>query len=676
MRCIKFLLVLFILVIGGKGYCAHRIVLFEDFNNTDCPVCATADPTLNTMRDTYTPMDITPIEYHTWWPDPADPFYSTNTTENTARVNYYSVTGVPRVIEDGYYVPSATSLSQMVMGMYLRWLEDSPLRIEAHKTIVGSICSIFVTINVGRPVSSTPMLRIAILESDLYYSAPNGVTHFNYVLRDMVPNATGISLTLNTAPDVQEFVRVATLNAGWAVGNINVIAFVQDDDTKEVVQSASDFPAPATHFRYFTLKSAAVSSASSTDFFAYIQNTGAADDDYQVAVTGSYLPAGWSMSYRTSAGTYSGSSTLPLDSGESDSMIVTFNTGLAPGSGWVTIRFTSTSDHSQYREITFELFGNLDVLVVSDDGDDSYDHYFTDALDALDVAHNVWDIDVMGSPTADDMGGVDAVVWFTGFEFPTLSSYNRSQISLYLDSGGKLFMTGQDIGWDLCDTDGSAYGTGSVDFYHNYLCANYLADDTDDHTLDGVAGDPVSNGISLAISGGDGANNQGFPSEIEQRGSASEIFYYSAGVCGGIKCDTGTFKVVYLSFGYEAINNSADRLLLMDRILTWFGLTLEVEENDALKPDDTIGMSLYPNPFNENLKIEVDAPGSSFSLEIYDILGKNIRTLIHEEQGRNSPLKCYWNGLDNKGSAVSSGIYYIIMKSGNCQDIKRVILLK
>ena len=88
-----------------------------------------------------------------------------------------------------------------------------------------------------------------------------------------------------------------------------------------------------------------------------------------------------------------------------------------------------------------------------------------------------------------------------------------------------------------------------------------------------MVGDPVSGGHSLTILGGDGADNQEYPSRITPHDAdAVEIFRYSGqGWCGGIRSvdsDSGA-RVVYLAFGFEAIDNPEDRAEVMQSAMDW-----------------------------------------------------------------------------------------------------------
>ena len=84
----------------------------------------------------------------------------------------------------------------------------------------------------------------------------------------------------------------------------------------------------------------------------------------------------------------------------------------------------------------------------------------------------------------------------------------------------------------------------------------------------------------------------------------------------------------------------------------------------------------YPNPFNPATTISYDLPGSAVViLTIYNVLGEKVRTLICEKQttGRKSIV---WNGRDNNGKEVSSGVYFCRLEIGNNVQSKKMIFMK
>ncbi len=84
----------------------------------------------------------------------------------------------------------------------------------------------------------------------------------------------------------------------------------------------------------------------------------------------------------------------------------------------------------------------------------------------------------------------------------------------------------------------------------------------------------------------------------------------------------------------------------------------------------------YPNPFNPSTTIRYDLPiKTKIRVTIYNLLGQKVRTLVEGEQppGRYTVL---WNGKNDAGQPVASGIYICLLKSGHFQQSHRLILLK
>lgn len=63
------------------------------------------------------------------------------------------------------------------------------------------------------------------------------------------------------------------------------------------------------------------------------------------------------------------------------------------------------------------------------------------------------------------------------------------------------------------------------------------------------------------------------------------------------------------------------------------------------------------------------------TLKIYNILGQKVRTLVDEPVGAGN-YEVIWDGRDQNGKEVSSGIYFYQLKTGEYSEIKKMILLK
>jgi hypothetical protein len=84
----------------------------------------------------------------------------------------------------------------------------------------------------------------------------------------------------------------------------------------------------------------------------------------------------------------------------------------------------------------------------------------------------------------------------------------------------------------------------------------------------------------------------------------------------------------------------------------------------------------YPNPFNPETRISFDLPvKGNATLRIYDIIGSEIRTLINSELEKGS-YHVTWNGKDNNGKNVSSGVYIYKLDFENSSLVKKMNLVR
>jgi len=83
----------------------------------------------------------------------------------------------------------------------------------------------------------------------------------------------------------------------------------------------------------------------------------------------------------------------------------------------------------------------------------------------------------------------------------------------------------------------------------------------------------------------------------------------------------------------------------------------------------------YPNPFNPTTTIEMSLPvAADWSLSIYNING----SLVKHFSGANDAgvVKIEWDGTNNSGSQVASGVYMYRFEASGFSDTKKMILLK
>jgi hypothetical protein len=85
----------------------------------------------------------------------------------------------------------------------------------------------------------------------------------------------------------------------------------------------------------------------------------------------------------------------------------------------------------------------------------------------------------------------------------------------------------------------------------------------------------------------------------------------------------------------------------------------------------------YPNPFNPVTKISYVLPSqANVTIKVYDILGNEIKTLINDVRQNAGEHTIVWDATDNSGRAVSSGVYFYKMISGEFSKTMRMVMTK
>ncbi|MBO8130409.1 MAG: T9SS type A sorting domain-containing protein [Candidatus Marinimicrobia bacterium] len=103
----------------------------------------------------------------------------------------------------------------------------------------------------------------------------------------------------------------------------------------------------------------------------------------------------------------------------------------------------------------------------------------------------------------------------------------------------------------------------------------------------------------------------------------------------------------------------------------------KVSHLDVKIADKFIVYPNYPNPFNSSTVISFSIPASyRISINIYNMLGENIRTIVNNELYDRGYYKVVWDGKDNLGCMVPSGVYFYRVVSSDDIQTKRMLLLR
>jgi len=215
--------------------------------------------------------------------------------------------------------------------------------------------------------------------------------------------------------------------------------------------------------------------------------------------------------------------------------------------------------------------GQPQFIIIDDDADDpdNNEKYFTRMLDSIRTPHVVWGKDTLLSPPPDTMAAYPFTIWFTGDSRPeVLSADDVASLKTFLDGGGRLFLTGQDIAEDLADDADST-------FLRDYLHVRYAAGNPV-KLAEGVPGDPIGDGHWVPLGGPGGAANQYSPDVLVPTDAVGETIYtyYNSSDVAGVHVASGDYRTVFLGFGAEGIANDlgyTTREEVFERVFTWLG---------------------------------------------------------------------------------------------------------
>jgi hypothetical protein len=233
-----------------------------------------------------------------------------------------------------------------------------------------------------------------------------------------------------------------------------------------------------------------------------------------------------------------------------------------PNAGFVgtdTFTYTITDDQAETATATVTVTvvpPSPPVLFVDDDQGQTFERFYTAALDANTTAYDTWQVSSQGLPVAADLAPYDVVVWNTGFDYSAaeagLSTNEQVALSSYLDGGGGLFLVGQDI----------LYNGVSSTFQTDYLkLATFTSDVRNLSQYVGVSGSSISDGMNLSFSLPSDFNAD-WSDSLSPTAAGEGVFYRNSVNTAAEPFNTiayggEDFRVVFMASPFEGISTTA-----------------------------------------------------------------------------------------------------------------------
>jgi hypothetical protein len=304
---------------------------------------------------------------------------------------------------------------------------------------------------------------------------------------------------------------------------------------------------------------------SDATFSVHLANAGYEADSYTISSSGTWTAHVYDASCTTPLST---TATVQPADGVDLCVKVSVPPSAANGdTADTTITATSTTDPSVSATAKLTTIAvSADTLIVDEDGSSpNVESYYENALSANGVSYSYWDLSADPTLPLSMLTAHKYVIWFTGNSYPGPITPYESELASFLDGGGRLFMSGQDI------LDQQA---GTTAFVHNYLHVNWdgseAQNDKPTANVHGVAGNAVTDGIG-AIPLDHSVLNAAYEDDVTPIAPATAAFTDDTSASDGLNVTAGAYKVVFLAFPFEAYGTAADKADLMHRVLSYLG---------------------------------------------------------------------------------------------------------
>jgi hypothetical protein len=684
----KVLLASFLGLAGlGAVHAQQRLVLVEHFTQASCGPCASQNPALKAVLDA-NQGKVVALKYQTSWPG-VDPMNAANPTEVASRVGYYNVSGVPNSVMDGNFyngAPSGVNSTRINQ----RYNAPASVNLDVKYFIIDNAApvndSMIVTAKVKavQALTAGHVLHLACIERQIDFATPpgsNGEKHFESVMKKMLPDANGTALPAMAVGDSMEvaykwsLVRANGSDAYYNLGQAAAVGFVQNVSTKAVLQAGYDEPRPWLAVSMPQgAKSVRIKADDQLDFSVSAVSKSDQDQFVKIVPTITGLPAGWTVSILADGNTYTGEAIVPLLANSTKDVVVRISGDNADnGNKKLSVKIDVNSETilpGVKQNLVFTAITPSNILYMDLAG--TANSRFSAAFSAATQPYVY--LNAEETPNLDKTGltfsNVKKIYYSTGASYAgTITTSSAEAFTDYLNSGGNMFVMGQDIGYELAN-GGSAEAN---DFYNQYMASDYVADGVT--TAVGVVVDEndellapyFPNGFTIA------ANAASYPDQISISGNAigttgSFLNYSGNGDDGpaAVYNFNDTWKVVYVPFRMEGIPLSgtgpAFRNNLISTTNKWFDGVLTsnqmVQELEKISP-------AYPNPAKNTLNIPVGVGKSKVSLT--SVSGQLVKSM--EMDGTQKSV------VKMSIADVPAGMYFLnTSQAGSPAQIQKIVI--
>lgn len=243
---------------------SERVVVVELFTGAQCPPCVSADVAFDALGKTFKATDVVMLQYHLHIPGP-DPLTNPGTVN---RAKYYGANSTPTVFFNGknkltggsFQISASKGQYERYRGVLDPLLEEpTKLKVTATARRKGDLINITADVTGARDAGERLKLRLVLTEESIRYVGANQLRFHHHVVRSLPGGADGVAIKEDSLSHKAE-VNLADLrkhlttyldeyastakqpfprpDRPMELTHLHVVAFVQDDASKEILQAA------------------------------------------------------------------------------------------------------------------------------------------------------------------------------------------------------------------------------------------------------------------------------------------------------------------------------------------------------------------------------------------------------------------------------------------------------
>lgn len=536
----------------------------------------------------------------------------------------------------------------------------SPVKITGDFNINGNQATLTAHFELMDPGTFTShQATLFIYEDDITWCCGyGGEDHWDDVAR----MARSTTKSLTTVGQVETVVQ--TLNiTGMNAANLHpAVIYEQIGGAKVVIQASNLIP--VDYALDVPIRIASVPTGNGVAYFnGTVTNIGEVADVVNLQVDAGF---GWPTDFQIEGDpTYYQNHNVPLAIGEAKDITVRVQTDgvVRIGSG----QFIGTSQNTGHvTNIVLRVFnGSPAILLVDDDNNTAYETPFVDALNA-----NNYLFDTVTAAGEAGMRGFDCVIWQTAYQGTTLAQADMDALMAYLDNGGRLFLSSMDFLSSVSNPN---------TFANDYLGVASWTLTTRAARAVGVGGDPITNGMDMALSWPAPAANR--VDTVNPGAGAAVIFNSDTAHPAALRFDsTRSFRTVFNSIAQNAFptagadpNNSEATI---EKTLVWL-LGSDPAAVDGPSVASSLVLQTGPNPArgDAELRFALSASGAGdVRLTMVDAAGRQVRNLFHGPMTPGSH-NMTWDRMDDAGHSVATGLYFVRLETADGVSSGRVVVL-